>query len=580
MKNKFIYSLIAAFTMMFSLTGCEDKEEIIFDHEYPQFETRTDAILLEVIMPSSTSVDDVIYIAGAFNGGEEVAKGNPMWQLEKAQGNDVKWGIYLNPSDFVEGTTLADGFYFVNKEQGVERTLFNEDVVRTDNPAVGTRNNITVDRWKSYFDKPQNPDEIVHDGYVIYVIDNTGYDELAMYAWGDAEAFGGWPGMLPTGKVEIEGKTYKYFDTTEANAGLNLNLIFNNNGAGQQLGDYNITLDRDYYLELTADGVVEMGKEDMIEHDGHAVFVVNKTGWTDEELHLYMWGDVNDLNGAWPGVAATGSITINNVNYLYFDMGEANTGLNENLIFNNNNGSQLSDFAYTIDHDVYLELTTVVTEIDPETYVPGGSTPTPEPEPDVPTTVKHKIYIEDLTGWSAFAIYAWGDSEPFGGWPGVTSEGLSTYVRGGHTFLVYEVDATETVRNFIFNDTAGTQFDGPAIVIDRDYYFSVTSSSFTELNPAEFAKSARIYVDDQTGWSSLYLYAWGEKEYFGGWPGAAPSGTETIDGVTYKYWDHTGEGEDENLIFNNGNGTQLGDFNIKLYGDIYLTITPDGCSAK
>ena len=100
------------------------------------------------------------------------------------------------------------------------------------------------------------------------------------------------------------------------------------------------------------------------------------------------------------------------------------------------------------------------------------------------------------------------------------------------------------------------------------------------MNPAEFAKSARIYVDDQTGWSSLYLYAWGEKEYFGGWPGAAPSGTETIDGVTYKYWDHTGEGEDENLIFNNGNGTQLGDFNIKLYGDIYLTITPDGCSAK
>jgi hypothetical protein len=53
-------------------------------------------------------------------------------------------------------------------------------------------------------------------------------------------------------------------------------------------------------------------------------------------------------------------------------MGEANTGLGENLIFNNGgNGTQLADFAYTIDHDVYLHVTADgVTEIDPATFQP------------------------------------------------------------------------------------------------------------------------------------------------------------------------------------------------------------------
>lgn len=50
------------------ISSC-DKEEIVFDHELPQFELRSDAILLEVIMPQGTGADEIIYIAGDFNGG-------------------------------------------------------------------------------------------------------------------------------------------------------------------------------------------------------------------------------------------------------------------------------------------------------------------------------------------------------------------------------------------------------------------------------------------------------------------------------------------------------------------------------
>jgi len=171
--------------------------------------------------------------------------------------------------------------------------------------------------------------------------------------------------------------TYTYFDMGAANTGLNENLIFNN-GEGSQLADFNFTIDRDIYLRVTASGVEELGEPVSVQHDGYAVFVVNKTGW--DAIALYMWGDVNDLNGGWPGMTPTGEQTIKGVTYTYFDMGEANTGLSENLIFNNaGGGNQLADFAYTIDHDVYLEVTASgVTEIDPNTYTDGGGSQTPD----------------------------------------------------------------------------------------------------------------------------------------------------------------------------------------------------------
>lgn len=69
------------------------------------------------------SKDDEIYIVGEFNGGEDVAVEQLEWRLEKASNSEVKWGIYLIPSTFKDGKTLADGFYFFSKKNGAERTV-------------------------------------------------------------------------------------------------------------------------------------------------------------------------------------------------------------------------------------------------------------------------------------------------------------------------------------------------------------------------------------------------------------------------------------------------------------------------
>ena len=407
-------------------------------------------------------------------GDANAVKGNPLWQLEKAADYDYKYGIYLDPATFAAGTSLADGYYFYSATQREERTLKGDSVMHYDNAGVGSRININAERWASYF---ASSEEITHDGYVIYVIDNSGYDALALYAWGDAEIFGAWPGIVPTGTEVVDGTEYKYFDTGEANAGLGVSLIFNNNNGGSQLTDFAVTLDRDYYLELTPDGVVEIDQSATIEHDGYAIFFEDLTGW--DTLNLYVWGDgVNDLFGAWPGMAPTGEVTINGVNYKYFDTGEANAGVFVNMIMNN--GDDQFDLAgITLDRDYYYSITaTGGVEIeDPNSYTGGGAVE-PEPEPEPEPAEAYTIYVENLTGWDAIYMYSWGDvNDIFGAWPGMAPTGTTEIE--GTTYTYWEIEGSGESQNLIFNN--GTdQAPDFAATLNRDYYLTVTATSVTE----------------------------------------------------------------------------------------------------
>ena len=189
-----------------------------------------------------------------------------------------------------------------------------------------------------------------------------------------------------------------------------------------------------------------------------------------------MWGDVNDLNGAWPGMSPTGTQVINGVTYTYFDFGKDNCdkGLTEHLILNNGNGKQVDDVVvFTLDRDVYVELTaTSAKEIDPSDYSPGAT------EPEKP--VSYNLYIENNTGWNEFHVYAYGDKEAFGGWPGATAS--STKTIDGVEYLVFPVEGAGEVENLIFTDNAGIQYDALQITLDKDYYIRANPESAELIN--------------------------------------------------------------------------------------------------
>ena len=539
--NTKIYSLmLGLLTLTGLLTGCKSDEDITFDHERQQFETRADRILLEFIAPFGTTADEEIYITGAFNG-EEEAVGNPQYLLTKAPNSNIKWGIYLDPSTFVGGKSLADGFRFFSKNQGKEFTTAGDEALHTDNPGVGTFTNIWGQRWESYYWSGGEAPEPEHDGYAVYVDDQTGWDVLTLYMWGDINNLNGdWPGMSVTGTWNHDGVAWKYFDMGEANTGLIENLIFNNGGAGMQLPDFNFTIERNVYLRITADGVEEIGLEPSVKHDGYAVFVYDETGW--DALNLYMWGDTNNLNGDWPGMEVTGEQTINGITYKYFDMGEANTGLGENLIFSNAGASQLADFAYTIDHDVYLHITTAgVTEIDPATFQPGGETPTPAPGPDPepqPTGETVIIAVKNSVGYADPHLYVWGDSEACGGWPGAAPVKVTD-----NGWCLFEVPANGTFHP-ILNDNGSPQVDGPEVFTNGSFFFDVTTEWVQSTNT--------VTIQNNAGYTDPRLYAWGDGEIYGGWRGIKPTSNE--NGVLV--FPLPNDGGTYNLILNSDAGTQ------------------------
>lgn len=92
--------------------------------------------------------------------------------------------------------------------------------------------------------------------HYIYAIDETGYDALGLYAWGDGELFGAWPGESWVDQMTIGDNVYKVF-LLDAESG-SYNLIFNNWNNGLQAPDFNITANRDYYLRVTATAVTDV----------------------------------------------------------------------------------------------------------------------------------------------------------------------------------------------------------------------------------------------------------------------------------------------------------------------------------
>lgn len=131
--------------------------------------------------------------------------------------------------------------------------------------------------------------EIPDSEHYIYVVDNTGYDVLALYAWGTSELFGGWPGQYPVGQEEIDGETYKVFTFNIAEAG-SYNLIFNNGNQGEQLNDYNVTEPRDYYFIIdTVNGVREIasGVDEIVSKEDNAISIVGNRIAANGEIVVY-----------------------------------------------------------------------------------------------------------------------------------------------------------------------------------------------------------------------------------------------------------------------------------------------------
>lgn len=462
--NRYILPIALACGM---LAGCSN-DEIVFDHELPAFDTKEGSILLEVIAPKETPDDAKIFISGEFNGGDKAAIGDLRWQLEKSSKISGKWGIYLDPTTFIQGKSLADGYHFVSDTDGEERTALGDTVVRTLSPEPGTRTNIYVSKWKSFFDKPV---EIVHDGYVVYVEDNTGWDATALYCYGDKEVCGAWPGKLPDGTETIDGKTYKYFDMGAVHTGMTLTFIFNNNNGGQQVENFDVlkknVLNKNYFFSIDATTATAV---DVAQNHW---FYVLAPAW--DALALYTWGNDVELFGSWPGTVADASTaTIVGNTYRKIAIPASATGQMVNAIFNNNNGGEQAadlNIAAIEERDYYILVQDKVSyEVNPQ-----------KPEPPTAPETSFTIYIEDKLGWDLYVHY-WVDGGITTTWPG--SHATETKEVDGVTYKYFAIDKQfegQSVGVIFSNNGSDTERFQTSAVFDSDKYYRLESSGVSEV---------------------------------------------------------------------------------------------------
>lgn len=304
----------------------------------------------------------------------------------------------------------------------------------------------------------------------------------------------------------------------------------------------------------------------------HNIYVANLTDWGND-VALYSWGD-SEIFGGWPGATPMGQETINNVKYDVWTVEGHDGEVAHPILNNNNNGSQIDLPIITLDQANYYFATNgvVVNQYD---------------DPANPNTsfeeVKEKegyLYLLDKTGWDNLAVYGWASGKPeaFGGWPGATA--TETVTIAGETYykVAFNGDG-ETAYNIIFSHDGGgdgNQFDmSEQLVAGNTYYVEVNPTSATIL-PTPGVETYNIYIEDNTGWDALYLYAYYNDvpSIFGAWPGVAVTETATVDGKTYKVVKDVEATENAQIfIANNGAGDQInieGEYPINKA--IYLTL--------
>ncbi|MDE5662592.1 MAG: hypothetical protein K2I37_00960 [Muribaculaceae bacterium] len=155
----------------------------------------------------------------------------------------------------VPGETVAvDATLPVNFGPGLDLYLAWNISVTSGDAAQGAMA-LAIDDFTVEAIEPEVPETL----HRIYVDNRTSWDALGLYAWGDGEIYGVWPGAAPIDEQLINGTLWQVFGLDAASG--TYNLIFNNWNNGKQLPDFTISDMRDYYLKIDDEAVTEVSIE-------------------------------------------------------------------------------------------------------------------------------------------------------------------------------------------------------------------------------------------------------------------------------------------------------------------------------
>ena len=220
----------------------------------------------------------------------------------------------------------------------------------------------------------------------IYISDNAGWGDMALYAWPEQGVLSPWPGIHHNGEVTHDGKNYYEFALTDGYYGRALNYIANNyaavnGGTNRQLNlmsDYTMG-ENDIYLTINGSAG---SYSYVIDDDGTpppVVYLHSELDWND--YCLYVWKNAAPVGAAWPGEHYTATKTIDGELWYVFEMPKVYyTTSGTYWILNNKNGGKqldlMANFNFGQDTYIRVEADGAYTVSDVSTQ-PSGEVVTP-----------------------------------------------------------------------------------------------------------------------------------------------------------------------------------------------------------
>lgn len=202
------------------------------------------------------------------------------------------------------------------------------------------------------------------------------------------------------------------------------------------------------------------------------------------------------------------------------------------------------------------------------------------------TGPKGKIYICDLAGWGAMALYAYPEGGSIPSWPGLQPTGTVTKGRKTYYEFTPSDDYYGTPLNYIANNNNnGKQVDimQSFTLGEEDVYLTVfinEAGGFAyeiDEDPAP-----KMYVKSDLGWSDYSMYVWaGGDPVEAGWPGVHYASIVNINGEDWMVFEmsraYSKAAATNWIINNNNNGLQFDLMQGFTFDhDVFVRVAADG----
>lgn len=405
----------------------------------------------------------------------------------------------------------------------------------------------------------------------VYFYNSEEWEEVAAYVFADDQPlFGEWPGDLAEDIGEGWFKASIKVDVSEQA----FNIIFNDNGKGNQTGAAYIEDDVNVYVNVKGNvfDTKQAAIDDLTVVETTKIYFYNSNEWPNPNAYGWANGmNDTDIFGSWPGTAMTDEG--DNWWSIVYPYNVATRPFN--IIITDEHDTVRTESYLTDPTKVYLTIHSNVQYASKEDAIAS-----------LIVEEFTRVYFYNHDEWTNLHAYVYYHDEnevvvePLGGWSGRKCDDA------GENWWTVDVPLIADAQpfNVIFNGQLGEENVQIDLYIANSEYVYTSVNSIVEntkeavLAELELIPATRVYFYNSNEWENVRAHVWYDGgDLFGNWPGKLTKDEGEGWHSILVYLDI--ETTPFNIIFN-GSGGQTGGTYIEDDVNVYINVYNEKFATK